>query len=216
MKVTLTDSGLSSTSSGSAKSVTIVNNVDRSNGQLFLRHAIWTSAVKKLSGMWSPDSHITRGSPADAQYLYWMARRFKCSIQLERDLHVSGANFLQSSGICPLKSELATLSSTTSIPISPANAFLSKLSVTNMRSTRRLNLSSSCRSTINVGVMFIAKDFFILQTSNEGGSFLRMSSATLSMNWSRLMPPDAGPEGWRKKEIILCASEHKKAPLKIN
>lgn len=35
----LTDSGRSSTSSGSAKSVTIVNNVERSKGQLFLRQA---------------------------------------------------------------------------------------------------------------------------------------------------------------------------------
>jgi hypothetical protein len=31
------------------------------------------------------------------------------------------------------------------------------------------------------------------------------------------MPPDAGPEEVdEKKEIIICTSEHKKTPLKIN
>lgn len=63
----LTDSGRSSTSSGSAKWVTSVNSVERSSGQLFLRQAICTSAVRKLCGMCSPDNHMTSGSPDEAQ-----------------------------------------------------------------------------------------------------------------------------------------------------
>lgn len=190
----LTDSGRSSTSSGSLKSVTIVKSVDRSNGQLFFRHAICTSAVRKLSGTWSPESHITSGSPDDDQYLYWLHRRFKCSIQLASDLHVSGASLRQSSGIWLLKSDNAMPSKTASMPISPASAFRSRLRVRSIRVTSRLKRSSSCKRTINVGVMFMAKDFLIFQISNERGSFFKISSATLSMNWSRVVPPAVCPE----------------------
>lgn len=48
---------------------------------------------------------------------------FKCSSQLANCLHVAGASLLHTAGSRPLNNELAMLSSTWSMPISPAMAW---------------------------------------------------------------------------------------------
>ena len=55
---------LSVTSSAVLYLVTVVYNVERSNGQPFLRQVACTRAVKYDSGMCRPDNQITAGSPS--------------------------------------------------------------------------------------------------------------------------------------------------------
>ena len=56
-------------------------------------------------------------------FVYCSCRCMKCSIQLPSDFSVAGASFRQLGGNCPLKRDLATSSSSLSMPTSPAKAY---------------------------------------------------------------------------------------------
>jgi len=88
--------------------------------------------------------------------------------------------------------QFARSSSACDIPISPTSARFRSVRLCKMSSSKILNLSSSCSSTIWVG-WGTSNFFLILKTSNNSGNFSWMSDATFPIYSSRLMPPASPP-----------------------
>mmetsp|Transcript_19857 Transcript_19857/g.39940 ORF Transcript_19857/g.39940 Transcript_19857/m.39940 type:complete len:207 (+) Transcript_19857:487-1107(+) len=148
-------------------------------------------AVSNESGMWSPESQNTGGSPCDAQPSYCACLFWKCAIQLPRGFMVAGARRAQAGGRNPFSREDPSSSNSALIPISPASALLRSNRDEVILLIRIWNLATSCTSTTSVGLGTWPSSLWVFISSV--GILLRTSEATCRMYSSLLMPPDPPP-----------------------
>mmetsp|Transcript_7539 Transcript_7539/g.28355 ORF Transcript_7539/g.28355 Transcript_7539/m.28355 type:complete len:229 (-) Transcript_7539:8-694(-) len=172
--------------------VTSVYSAPFSRGQPFSLHAVCTSAAVKVSGMCSPESHITVGSPFLTHDSYCVNLFSNHRIQDPSFFSVAAVILAHATGSCPLNRLVASASKSPDMPISPASAFCKLFSVDEIFSTSKFQSASSCNSTICIGDG-TPICFLMTGMSNEFGILVSTSLATAPMTSSRETPPPPPP-----------------------
>mmetsp|Transcript_13918 Transcript_13918/g.27812 ORF Transcript_13918/g.27812 Transcript_13918/m.27812 type:complete len:200 (+) Transcript_13918:424-1023(+) len=180
--------------------VTFVYSVDLSSGHRFLLHVVCTTAARNVSGMDSPDNHMTTGSPSETHLVYCSCRLSQNMIQFANPFRVAGVSLSHCGGSNPLRSARPISSSSALMPSSPLRARCRSRRERVMYAFSEFQRSSSCNKTIWIGDgvpsgLSLLKVLRKTGTSNSSGILLWMSDATFAMMSSELSPPSPPPRG---------------------